>query len=663
MAEMMPLAQARILVKKVNAHDIHKERAEKAYKEKRLEEAEGHFLAAVNALIGPLDFEIPLGHSRTNGAVRWQPYIDMDPRVKACLMGCYVGLAMCSVLKAETEQGLAWFEEVRVLNINTRFALEDPLFDWIRWHIDLPELTYQRVKSLVLSSDIFRLLGNTGTAVDRRENTAHLTLDRKHQELLKDILDAKKLFELVGLRHPDPALTPTLKVVFPGLQVYGSWKKLSLKKNGGMKARLGFTSFIYKGHLYVAGGGGETKGPWFRDIWRLNLETLDAWQPLQPYLTPERYTGVWLQWNMKVYKDKAWLFTGRPQLDYFDLEKQKWGTVMSTYQTTKADTDAGVTNNWPYPVWNSQGSTQQVVGNKLYTFGGTHGLTLLGCNMFMELDFDSLKWRRLSGTVHLKSDFTCPGPRNAASSWVDRDQERIYVIFGECDRTAADRHNEPQGAANGYAYEDFWSWDIKAEKWRMERLEGNIPCPRSEAACAYNDKLGKTIVFGGYNPALMTKTERGIFPFTYYGDTFIFCPPESDADEPKWKQVLTRGFPTYRAQSQLICDPDTGKTYLFGGYVNTDSVPSRKDYISRTFGDLWQLRIDLPGGYFDDVDLEDEAKTAMIGPWQRCFTCGSAGRWKKCGGSCHGRAFFCDSQCLKEGWKDHKKMHDCKKVA
>jgi hypothetical protein len=126
------------------------------------------------------------------------------------------------------------------------------------------------------------------------------------------------------------------------------------------------------------------------------------------------------------------------------------------------------------------------------------------------------------------------------------------------------------------------------------------------------------------------------FDFSYFGDTFIYCPSTSSSTggttEPKWKQVLTRGFPTYRAQSQLLSDPATGKTYLFGGYVNTDAVPSRKDYNSRTFGDLWQLRINLPGGDFDDVDLADEAKTAMTGPWQRCFTCGSAGRWKKCGG-------------------------------
>lgn len=130
-------------------------------------------------------------------------------------------------------------------------------------------------------------------------------------------------------------------------------------------------------------------------------------------------------------------------------------------------------------------------------------------------------------------------------------------------------------------------------------------------------------VFGGYNPALFTRTKYKDFPFTYYGDTFMYCPsermPSGVPTVPKWKQVLTRGFPTYRAQSQLHTDPATGKMYLFGGYVNTDAVPSRKDYISRTFGDVWELRVDLPGGHFEDVDLADEAKTARAGPWQRCL--------------------------------------------
>jgi hypothetical protein len=42
----------------------------------------------------------------------------------------------------------------------------------------------------------------------------------------------------------------------------------------------------------------------------------------------------------------------------------------------------------------------------------------------------------------------------------------------------------------------------------------------------------------------------------------------------------------------------------------------------------------MPGGGFDegDVDVAEEAKTARVGPWQRCFACGAVGKWRKCGG-------------------------------
>lgn len=54
--------------------------------------------------------------------------------------------------------------------------------------------------------------------------------------------------------------------------------------------------------------------------------------------------------------------------------------------------------------------------------------------------------------------------------------------------------------------------------------------------------------------------------------------------------------------------------------------------MSRNFGDVWELRIDESGGGFEGVDLKEERRTAAAGPWQRCFTCGSAGNWKKCAG-------------------------------
>jgi hypothetical protein len=170
-----------------------------------------------------------------------------------------------------------------------------------------------------------------------------------------------------------------------------------------------------------------------------------------------------------------------------------------------------------------------------------------------------------------------------------------------------------------------------------------------------NAALDKVIVFGGYAPCVTSHFPESMdtmYPFSYYADTFMLgsdSGPESSSASTStpatWKHVLTRGFPTYRAQAHLVADSTTGRTFLFGGYVNAEYVPSRSEEESRSFCDLWELRINVPGGHFEAVDVEDEARTARLGPWQRCFTCGSAGPWKKCGGK-YSFEFFVQSVVL-----------------
>ena len=173
-----------------------------------------------------------------------------------------------------------------------------------------------------------------------------------------------------------------------------------------------------------------------------------------------------------------------------------------------------------------------------------------------------------------------------------------------------------------------------------------------------NEKLNKAVIFGGYSPSMTTVyREKSIsFQFAYLADTFVYESPDSEqpypssmssstpipasaVSHPKWRQVITHGFPTYRCTAQLVTDTDTGKMYLFGGYVNSDFIPCRPDVVSKPFGDLWELRLDVPGGHFDAVNLEEEIRTAKAGPYQRCFACGNAGPWKKCGGP-DGLLFF-----------------------
>lgn len=141
-------------------------------------------------------------------------------------------------------------------------------------------------------------------------------------------------------------------------------------------------------------------------------------------------------------------------------------------------------------------------------------------------------------------------------------------------------------------------------------------------------------MFGGYSPALpfFVESSTTSFGFNYFSDTFVLD-HSAPGGAPRWKQVITGNFPTYRAQSQLMTDPATGRMYLFGGYTNTDWVPAGKHDLTRSFGDVWQLRVDVPGGLFEDVDWEDERRAAQLGPWMACYVCGSVGVWKKCGGA------------------------------
>ncbi|KAF8883072.1 hypothetical protein CPB84DRAFT_1713436 [Gymnopilus junonius] len=633
--------------------------------------AKEEYLRIARSILGP-SFQVPI---EEHGGVISSKYGSLIDSEIADLMACYIGIAQCDEELGKQQEALLWLEEVYILYLNARLAREPEIYDWTLWFPDSTSVSVQFAKARVKAADLFLSLGNTGTAVHRRWATQEF-IPESHKErergITRSILKPGATSVLLQFRHPDPKFTRTAQVVNPSLQVLGSWKKMKVKKTGGPGRRMTFSSFIWDGNLYIAGGRPDSLGPFHRDIYALDLNKLDGWKSLPPYPQPMSRTSAFLGWNIIPCPEhkKAYLFTGRQEVDYFDLTTKTWGSIMTKFvRDEPADTKAGV-KTWPYPGSQLTDSTQQIINEKLYVFGGTHKITNIGCNLFMVLDLKTQEWRRLSGypMPPKDSDATCPGPRKTPNSWHDHLSKKFYLIFGECDRSGASLQNEMHGGECGHPYDDFWSWDIVAGKWIRERMVGNVPCPRSEAACVYNPVLNKTIVWGGYNPDLPTDyvENRLKFSFSYYADTFIYDGPPPADEVPTqrrgWKQVLTKGFPTYRAQSHLLVDPQSGKTYLFGGFTNNDYVPERKTGITRSFGDLWELRIDLPGGHFEGVDVEDEARTAQLGPWQRCFTCGSAGPWRKCGGACRGRAFFCDPDCQKDGWKEHKTTHKCRKL-
>lgn len=259
-----------------------------------------------------------------------------------------------------------------------------------------------------------------------------------------------------------------------------------------MEARRSHSTFIWNSHLFVAGGRTHDLGPFYRDMWCLDLSKLDKWVELDPYPVPMSTTGPFSGWIMLVHDDRAYLFTGRRELDYYDLRLKRWSSVQTTYEPTEADRKAGIKDSWFYP---GKGrcfcdSTQHIAGDKLYVFGGTHMTTNVGCNLFMELDLKTKKWRRLDGEPNtITPRWDAPGPRKTPVSWVNGSQDRIYLMGGELDRSGGYTRNEPHRGEEGYVFPDMWSWDIKAEKWQRERASGNRPCARSEVAYCFVRRL------------------------------------------------------------------------------------------------------------------------------------------------------------------------------
>ncbi|KAF7332954.1 hypothetical protein MVEN_02401300 [Mycena venus] len=640
--------------------------ADKLVKEKKYKDASATYIMAAAALIGR---DLPI---QPNGPFHLPEYEQLEPAMALqdmmlCLNNTAESLVklrrykevggLNPIVKANIHKLQAlWFTsevEVVVRNVQIESTRANPSFEWFDFSLQLSEFYLQRLRARVTTEKIFRQLGNTGSANER--NWHCTTLVPKHLETpeIRKIHPIIQLNPIYKLRHPDPTLVASLTVTDPTLQVLGSWQKVQLKKAGGITSRMGFASFVFEGHLYIMGGEKYLSGPLHRDFWYIDLSALDEWRPLPGYPVPEYLTGKLTGYSMVVNGECAYLFTGRKDVDVFHLRTHTWSSIRTSVEGSQP---------WPYPRERIVDYAMQCVRGKIYVFGGTHDLSQVGCNLLMELDIASRTWTRLSGTAQpTRASYAGPGPRSLACSWVGKDQNTLYILYGVADRQAAMLANQAHGAENSYANDDLWSWDIAACTWTRRRLIGNTPAPRTEMACTYNAALDKVITFGGYTPTCPSHFARDtVFVFTYYGDTFMYGTDAGGAAA-SWKHVLTRGFPTYRAQAQLVSDHTTGRTFLFGGYVNSEYVPSRSKETSRSFADLWELRLSVPGGHFADVDVEDEARTARAGPWQRCFTCGSAGPWKKCGGACNGQAFFCDARCLRDGWKEHKLKHKCSK--
>ena len=129
-----------------------------------------------------------------------------------------------------------------------------PHTDWFDFNINVSDQYFQRLTALAAAADIFLELGNTGTAVQRRwlgSVMSHRIPPPLNSPAMQSILPKEKMEEIQQLRHPDPKLVPKLDLKDERLQVRGSWKKVELKKGGGVTSRMGVACFVYKGDIRI----------------------------------------------------------------------------------------------------------------------------------------------------------------------------------------------------------------------------------------------------------------------------------------------------------------------------------------------------------------------------------------------------------------------------
>ncbi|KAH8823442.1 hypothetical protein DL96DRAFT_1617564 [Flagelloscypha sp. PMI_526] len=569
--------------------------------------------------------------------------------------------------KNDFEKAFSWAAEARLMLESTKWR-KSPVFEWVEDY-STPELAIAAISVLGLLSEVNLAPANTAAAAwcgwraqKVSEQARALLLQENNSALRSAINKTIQWTPAQSLRHPDPSLMgKILHINDEKLQIRGSWMKM---KNSGKMSKTDYAHFVHEGRLYVVGGKKEP-GDWDAsgEMLSLDLENFDRWRK-EPDCPIQSCFG----YRITLHRNKAWLITGGKRVHYFDLASKKWDTLLTSFKPSRTDRDAGVVD-WPWSYNARQGlrsATVQSANGKLYVFGGYHNSSHMGTNLFMELDLDTKTWKRLAGKADCSPDYSGPSPRVFPCSWINKDETKFFVAFGSIDRPAGmlDKPRHPAFALDGHTPWDFWSWEFSTQTWTRERWTGNCPSPRSENSCVYNPVLDKVFAWGGYNPDLPSDLPNSSgFAFSYFADTFVYGSVDDSSSSPSsWRHVLTRGFPTPRAQGELIVDPDTGKTFLFGGYTNADFLPQCDQKILKSFGDVWQLRVDMTGGFFEGVNDEEEKRTARMGPWKRCFNCNDmSAEFKKCGGSCEGKAHFCSNECLKDGWPDHKQMHHCKK--
>ena len=175
------------------------------------------------------------------------------------------------------------------------------------------------------------------------------------------------------------------------------------------------------------------------------------------------------------YKNRVYVYTGSKNICVFDFASQTW-SLAKTKGTYKYPQNDMITDF----------SGCVVAKGKMYIFGGQYDISPVGCNLLHALDLKTMEWECLSGDVVAdRASWDVPGPRRYNTMWASKDEETIFIMFGDASRPNAKQKKHKFQADDAQEYADLWSFNIARRTWKKELITGNFPCPRTEMAAAY----------------------------------------------------------------------------------------------------------------------------------------------------------------------------------
>lgn len=313
---------------------------------------------------------------------------------------------------------------------------------------------------------MFLDLGNTGNATSDAWAVQRIALESIFSSpKIEQIKSEADIRTFSSFRHPNPTDRDKLKVTHPGLQIRGSWKRLKHRGTGPSPAgRCFHSAFIWRNRLYIGGGQrGLTRAEIFlADFWYLPLVEGGKWHRL-PDIPTDYNPAMFSARCMRVWKDVGYVFMGSQYMWGFNLKTEKWSQVLSFLDSGK----------WPYGRDIVDTFSMHIYKGTLYAFGGVDGEKPIGCNIFMSLDLATRQWTHIGGSNRVEAAIGMPALRQHAGSWVVEEQEKLYILFGGANRTAAHLDGLSGGDPMDHTYDDFWSYSFSKKEWKRESLLGN----------------------------------------------------------------------------------------------------------------------------------------------------------------------------------------------